>query len=151
MYEVLNCCHGRIVVVLTCIRRMRKCALLWACAQETKWVSFAVKLLVLHRLRTTCVITEDCFDRLDSLSSGLRASHEPHGGATDVLGLVNRATLFIWCMVTCLFHGSVDSRHQTLLMATVVCDSFLWWIGSLVIYLMSLSYWFCANCSQRSR
>lgn len=39
--------------------------------------SLAVKLLVLHCLQTTFVITGDYLDRLDSSSSGLRASPEP--------------------------------------------------------------------------
>lgn len=51
----------------------------------------AVKLLILHRLRTILVITGDCLDRLDSSSSGLRASCEPlRGGPIAVWKLKAR-------------------------------------------------------------
>lgn len=61
--------------------------------------SLAVKLLVLHRLRTILVITGDCLDRLDSWSSGLRASREPPQRRTNS------------CAGACKKGKSLDLRH----------------------------------------
>lgn len=59
-------------------------------------ISIAAKLLGLHRLWTGLVITGDCLDRLESMSSGLRASSEPRSrGPTAGRGLVRTTNLLI--------------------------------------------------------